>query len=110
MVKLYGGFELDRLKEKVVKVQLTKPLSLVRDNESFFLSEVFETADLKRIPTIREIVGYITRYRIVGCPSDTGFISVNPFGSDGIISNEEGRRAGDVFINLRYVDRLEKII
>ncbi len=102
-----------KLNGELVKVELTRPLYLVGDNESYMLSE---KSDISRLPTIREVIGYLTRFEIrkqwiqhSSYSEEVGHIVVNPFGKDHLTMNEEGRRAGDVFIDLRYVRKLDKI-
>ena len=91
---------------KLVKVILSRPLYLVGENEQFRLLENY--SQIQRIPTIREVVGYLTRYTL----SDSGlfrWLKINPFGKEGVMINKDGERAGDIQIKLGDIARLEVI-
>lgn len=96
---------LDRYKDKLVMVKLNIPLYVIERNELLSLTNDMDNG---RLPAIKQVIGYLTRYEI----SHSGFgfkdyIAVNPFGSDHLVLNEYGQRAGDIFIPGNHVDSIK---
>ncbi len=96
---------LDRYKDKLVMVKLNTPLYVV---ERYELLTLTDDMDNGRLPAIKQVVGYLTRYKI----SNSGFrfgdyIVVNPFGSDHLVLDEYGKRAGDIVIPRKHVDSIK---
>ena len=91
---------------KLVRVKLNRPLYVEGRNEAFTLGE---TSEMEHIPTITEVVGYLTRFQKEISSDKYDWVKVNPFPNQ-IILNEEQQRAGDIYIKGKYISGIEEII
>lgn len=101
-----SGSELDfyRNNEFVVRVDLNKPLHFTNFGDTNVISE----PSFRILATIREVVGYITRYEIANSSHEKNYVVLNPFGQNVPVYSGE-KREGDLQIDFKHIKSLEAV-